>query len=97
MSSETGNFVGALDIPSVVAHRRLAWHPGGQFLTLGYNTGDQAKLLLLPLDGGASLPLLDVGRGEIGSFVWSRDGQKLLVARHAETRDVVLISNKECS
>jgi DNA-binding winged helix-turn-helix (wHTH) protein/WD40 repeat protein len=95
MSSKTASFVGALDIPSVVAHRRLAWHPGGQFLTLGYNIGDQAKILLLPLDGGASLPLLDVGRGEIGSFVWSRDGQKLLVARHAETRDVVLISNKE--
>jgi Tol biopolymer transport system component len=95
MSTDSGELLKKIDLPTIVNQRRIRWHPNGKFLTMIFNVGDNLKLLLLPTDGGSPRIIEGLGKGDVNSFSWSRDGKQLLYSLTDEIQDVVLISNVE--
>jgi Tol biopolymer transport system component len=95
MSTDSGEHLKKIDLPTIVNQRRIRWHPNGKFLTMIFNVGDNLKLLLLPTDGGSPRIIEGLGKGDVNSFSWSRDGKQLLYSLTDEIQDVVLISNVE--
>jgi hypothetical protein len=45
----------------------------------------------LPTDGGVGKTIRNLGKGEVGSFAFSRDGRRIAFALDIETRDAVSI------
>lgn len=73
----------------------MRWHPSGSFLAQVFYEGEDANLLLLPVDdgGAAGKTIKNLGKGEVGSFAFSRDGRHIAFALDVETRDVVSITD----
>jgi Tol biopolymer transport system component len=92
ISTGTGETLKKLDFPTVVNQRRMRWHPSGKFLTLFFNTGENLKLLLLPVEDGEPRIIEGFGTGDLNSFGWTEDGKKLIYSVTKETRDAVLLS-----
>jgi len=93
IDAETGAFSGKIAFPKFVTARQMRWHPSGSFLGQIFYEGDEANLLLLPTDGSAGKTIKNLGKGEVGSFAFSRDGQRIAFALDTETRDVVSITD----
>jgi Tol biopolymer transport system component len=65
----------------------LSWHPDGR----GVAYARDGNLWVQPLDGGAPRQLTRfTDRRWIRAFAWSRDGQRLAIARPTVTYDIVL-------
>jgi DNA-binding winged helix-turn-helix (wHTH) protein/Tol biopolymer transport system component len=92
---ETGAFLQKIAFPKFVTARQMRWHPDGEFLAQVFYEGDEANLLLLPTEPGsaAEKTIKNLGKGEVGSFAFSRDGRRIAFALDTETRDVVTITD----
>ncbi len=93
IDAETGAFLGKIAFPKFVTARQMRWHPGGSFLAQIFYEGENANLLLLPTDGGMEKTIKNLGKGEVGSFAFSRDGRHIAFVLDIETRDVVSITD----
>lgn len=93
VSTTTGEFLGKLDILKPTAERRMRWHPNDNVLAQTFNTGDTANLILVPIDGGESRVIANLGKGIITSFSWSADGRTLVYLLVSETEDAVSLTN----
>ena len=72
--------------------RNIKWTPEGQSLT--YSARDLAdNLWNQAIGGGPPRRMTNFDTGEIFNFAWSRDGERLAVARGSRSQDVVLITN----
>lgn len=71
------------------------WTPDGQALTFLVKGKTFDNLWLQPLNGSAPRALTDFNSGEIYNYTFSRDGQRLFLARGYSIRDVLLI--QECN
>ena len=71
------------------ARAPLKWIPDGR--GIGYVTGTPGNLWVLPLDGTPVRQLTHfTDERPIADFAWSRDGQRLAIARTTTTNDIVL-------
>ncbi|MEP6922876.1 MAG: hypothetical protein ABI954_00300, partial [Pyrinomonadaceae bacterium] len=93
MDSETGAFTGKIAFPKFVTERQMRWHPSGEFIAQIFYTGENAKILLLPIAAGKEKIITNLGKGDVGSFAFSRDGQQIAFSLNTETRDVVSIAD----
>lgn len=90
--SEGGQPTKIFDIPTpFVVEPGARWSADGRALTFHVNRGGISNLWSQPLEGGPPKQITDFESDEIFSFVWSRDGKQLALARGVETGDVVLI------
>jgi len=93
ISSESGAFIGKLNLPPNATDRRMRWHPSGKFIGQIFYKGENINLLLLPTDGGQSQVVSGLGKGDVNWFNWSSDGKQLAVSQTTETQDIILLSN----
>ena len=91
ISSETGEFLGKISFPTFVTERQMRWHLSGKFIAQIFYAGENANLMFLPIGGGESKTFSGLGKGDVSSFAFSRDGQQIALTRNAETREAVLI------
>jgi DNA-binding winged helix-turn-helix (wHTH) protein/Tol biopolymer transport system component len=93
IDAETGAFLGKIAFPKFVTARQMRWHPSGSFLAQAFYEGENANLLLLQTEGGAGKTIKNLGKGEIASFAFSRDGRRIAYILDVETRDAVSITD----
>ncbi len=93
ISSDTGAIQGKLSLPKLRAGIGMRWHPSGRFLTQIFYTGENANLLLLPVDGGSAITLSGLDKGYVHWFEWARDGKRLVLSQVIATQDVILLSD----
>ncbi len=67
------------------------WTPDGQALTFIVRSKTFGNLWRQPLNGSAPHALTDFNSGEIYNYTFSRDGQRLFLARGYSIPDVLLI------
>lgn len=67
------------------------WTPDGKALVYIVRKKAVSNLWSQPLDGSPPTPLTDFTSGEIHNFVFSSDGQKLILARGYPTRNAMLM------
>ena len=75
----------------VSAAGRMQWTPDGTEIAYVENRGGVSNLWSQPLDGSAARSLTNFSSGQIFSFAWSPDGQKLALTRGTISSDVILI------
>jgi Tol biopolymer transport system component len=92
-----GTAVRRFPLPPAPVNPMMRWTPDGQALTYVVNQKGVSNIWLQPLAGGAARQLTDFreSRLSIYSFDWSRDGQRLALARGTIISDAVLIQNSE--
>lgn len=92
---ETGAFSKKIAFPKFVTARQMRWHPGGSFLAQVFYEGENANLLLLPVDAGgaAEKTIRNLGKGEVASFAFSPDGRRIAYIFDVKTRDAVSITD----
>jgi DNA-binding winged helix-turn-helix (wHTH) protein/Tol biopolymer transport system component len=93
ISTATGELIRKLSFPTTVNERRMRWHPSGKFLTFIFSAGENLNLLLLPTNGGEPKIIGGLGKGEINSFDWSRDGRQIIFSTSNKSTDAVLLSD----
>jgi len=93
ISTETGSFIGKLNLPPKATHRRMRWHPNGEFLTQIFYTGENANLLFLPINGDAAQEIAGFGKGDVNWFEWSRSGKSIVASQTETLRDIVLVKD----
>jgi DNA-binding winged helix-turn-helix (wHTH) protein/Tol biopolymer transport system component len=93
VSTATGTFIRKLNLLTTVNERRMRWHPSGKFLTFIFSAGEDLALLLLPTDGGTPKIVGGLGKGELNSFDWSRDGKQIVFSKSNKSTDAVLLSD----
>lgn len=92
ISADGGATVKTFEVPnSVEWNIGYRWTPDGQALTFVVKGKTFDNLWLQPLDGGAPHTLTDFTSGEIYNYTFSRNGQRLFLARGYSIRDVLLI------
>jgi len=70
----------------------VSWPPDGRDVAYA----SDGNLWLQPLSGGAPRQLTHFTDGRaIGSFAWSRDGQRLAISRSTATNDIVLFEDQK--
>jgi len=84
--------------PTVVANAltdipTLKWAPDGKALQYILTEKGTSNIWEQPLPNGTPRPISKFSSQQILSFAWSRDGQRLAIARGQTRADVVLISN----
>jgi serine/threonine protein kinase/Tol biopolymer transport system component len=79
------------DLPAT-AGDVIRWAEGGFDITYVDNRSGASEIWSQPIGGGPPRQLTKFGAGVIQSFVWSKDGRRLMVTRGVKTRDAVLIS-----
>ncbi len=94
ISSEGGNPVQTFAVPNAaewnVGYR---WTPDGQALTYIVKGKTFDNVWQQPLHGQPARALTNFNSGEIYNYAFSRDGQRLYLARGYSIRDVLLIKN----
>jgi len=90
-STENAAFLGKISLSVPVVDRRMRWHPGGEYLSQVYNTGEEFNLFLFATDGGESKKIERIGKGTVQSFNWSEDGSKIAFSKITKTLDVLLL------
>ena len=93
ISSETGAFVGKINLPAKVTDRRMRWHPNGRFLTQTFYTGEDANLLFLSVSGDPTQEVLGFGKGDVSWFEWSQGGESIAASQTELSRDIVLVKD----
>ena len=73
--------------------RAARWTPDGQALVFFNWRGNAHNLWRQPLSGGSPEPLTDFTSGAIWNFVYSRDGERIVLSRGTTFIDLVLIKN----
>lgn len=91
ISAMNGASLGNLSFPRAVNERQMRWHPNGRYIGQIFYQGEKIKLLLLPADGSNSRNILDLGKGNVNNFEWTRDGKRIVVSHTTETDDVVFL------
>ncbi len=86
---EGGEATGPMDIPSD-EHR---WTPDGTGIAYVVEGDGVDNIWSRTLDGGPPTQRTHFTTGEIATFIWSPDGEHLLVTRGRRTSDVVLLKN----
>jgi Tol biopolymer transport system component len=89
IDNQTGKKLDEIEFPKIVNHRRMRWHPDNKVLAQVFYEGEDANLLLLPINKEKYKIIPDLGKGEIISMDWSADGQRLLFSQVNEIRDIV--------
>jgi Tol biopolymer transport system component/DNA-binding winged helix-turn-helix (wHTH) protein len=69
--------------------------PDGKFLDYVSYSASESKILRQNLEGGAPAEIFNLKRERIFNFAWSKDGEKLAVARGHSLRDAVLLTGFE--
>jgi len=92
ISTDDGTPLNKLSFPKPVTERQMQWLADGSAIGQIFYEGDRIDLLVMPLDGSGSKLISDVGRGEVQSLAFSRDGKKLAISYTEQRPDVVLIS-----
>lgn len=93
VETETGRMLKEIEFPADVRQRRMRWHPSGEYLSLFYEVGKDIKLLCVPLSGDASWTIEGFGTGDVNSFDWSKDGNRMVYSVTTETQDVILLTD----
>jgi Tol biopolymer transport system component len=91
-SAATGELLGKLDFPKFVTERQLRWLPDGRSIVQVYFEGDNAGLMVLPVDGGKPIMLPGLGKFGVDSISPSPDGRQAILATYTETRDAVVMT-----
>lgn len=92
ISADGGEPIKTFEVPNLVELGvGYRWTPDGQGLTFILKGKNFDNLWLQPLDGRAPHALTDFNSGEIYNYAFSRDGQRLYLARGYSIRDVLLI------
>ncbi|HQR36712.1 MAG TPA: winged helix-turn-helix domain-containing protein [Blastocatellia bacterium] len=92
ISADGGAPVKTFDVPnSVEWNIGYRWIPDAQGLTYIVKGKTFDNLWLQPLNGDPPHPLTDFNSGEIYNYAFSRNGQRLFLARGYSIRDVLLI------
>jgi len=71
----------------------VRWSPDGRSLTYTDTRDNISNIWSQPLSGGPPKQVTNFTSGRIFSYVWSRDGEEVVVARGSERSDLVLIAN----
>ncbi|MBI1761708.1 MAG: winged helix-turn-helix domain-containing protein [Acidobacteria bacterium] len=94
MPADGGAPLKTFELPSTAeSDLGCRWTPDGRALTYVVKGKTFDNLWLQPLNGRAPQPLTDFNSGEIYNYVFSRDGQRLFLARGYSIRDVLLIKD----
>jgi Tol biopolymer transport system component len=72
----------------------MSWSPDGASIHYTVLRDGNGNIWSQPLAGTAAQQLTAFDTGEVFSFAWSRDGQRLAVARGTVNTDVVLITDQ---
>ncbi|MFN0111158.1 MAG: protein kinase domain-containing protein [Blastocatellia bacterium] len=73
--------------------RLVRWSPDSLSLAYATPTGNAYNIWSQSITGGAARQLTSFSSNHIFGFDWSHDGKSLALARGAEAREIVLISN----
>ncbi|MEQ1605437.1 MAG: winged helix-turn-helix domain-containing protein [Pyrinomonadaceae bacterium] len=92
ISTVDGSVLGKVAFPRPVTERQMRWMPGGTAIGQIVDEGDRIDLLVMPIDGSESHLIAGIAKGEVESFVWSRDGKSLAISSTEKKPDVVLLS-----
>ncbi|HVF87839.1 MAG TPA: winged helix-turn-helix domain-containing protein [Pyrinomonadaceae bacterium] len=78
--------------PQTVLAQYVRWTPDGRGIIYTENpVAGASKILVQPLDGGATVQLAEFGTDRVFGLDWSRDGRRLAYVRGLWTANVVLI------
>lgn len=90
--ADGGAPIATFEVPNLVElNAGYRWTPDGQALTFIVKGKTFDNLWLQPLSGGPPHALTDFNSGEIYNYAFSRDGQRLFLARGYSIHDVLLI------
>lgn len=89
IDSATRRLVNKLDFPAPIANRETSWDPQAGLVTMSFQAGNGAGILLMNPLTGEYFTIKDIGSGAITSLAWSIDGRSLVYAQKHETTDVV--------
>ena len=78
--------------PRATLHFGARWTPDGKALAYIVTEKDVSNIWIQPVDGSPPRRLTDFTVGSIYHFVFSRDGERLYLARGTQIRDALLIS-----
>jgi eukaryotic-like serine/threonine-protein kinase len=78
-------------LPDLTA-RIFRWTPDGKSIVYIKRDGRQENLFVQPLAGGPPTPLTAFTDGEIASYEWSPDGQRIVLTHFLQMRDVVVLN-----
>ena len=92
ISTENGTPLQKLSFPKPVIERQMRWLADGSAIGQIFYEGDRVDLLVIPVDGSVSKLISGVGRGDVQSLAFSRDGRKLAISYTVQRPDIVLIS-----
>jgi len=89
IDSATRRLVNKLEFPARIVNRETAWNPQLGLLSMTFEGGNGAGILLSNPLTGEHYTITDIGSGAITSLAWSIDGRSLVYAQKHETTDVV--------
>ena len=72
----------------ILYYKSYFWK-SGRFIGQIVNTGETANLILIPVTGGETHTITDLGKGVVNSFGWSADGRKIIYLLTTESYDAV--------
>jgi dipeptidyl aminopeptidase/acylaminoacyl peptidase len=77
--------------PTIASDSRVRWKPDGSAFAYIPSGRSAANLWIMPLDGAVPYQFTHFRDDYLASdFAWSRDGQRLAIARGKRTSDLVL-------
>lgn len=95
ISTQNGATIRVLDLPLPIFQRQIRFHPSGKYISQIFWSGQNLKLLLLPIDGTAPLIFDGLGKGTSHQAEWSTDGRRFLYPVVTEAQDVVMLTTSE--
>ncbi|MEP7076231.1 MAG: DPP IV N-terminal domain-containing protein [Acidobacteriota bacterium] len=93
ISTETDQLAVDLALPKPTAARVLRWTKDSKSLTNVYYVGEDIEIISQPRGPGPIQDLTGLGKGEVSSFDWSPDNQRLVLAEINEIQDIALIKD----
>ena len=93
IDSAEGRLLKKIDFPVLITGRRVVWRPGDDLLTMVLTSGENSGFLLLSPTTNAYQTIENVTNGNISSFVWSPDGERLAFSAKHEASDAFLLED----
>ena len=78
-------------LPDTVLQRIARWTPDGQGVVYISAVGSIANLWRQPLDGSPPTQLTYFDKETIDIFDWDSEGRRIVLTRHTQQSDVVLL------